>query len=192
MPIYTSGINPKHKWGKLVRRYDVIACAFVIVIGLVWFVAAEVAYDGSLMEDPFLRSGVFAQYYVPLAAMYLIKAIGGESWGSRVVAWLSSFLVLWATIAADVWVTHYKPNCDYCCIPANECFIMESVGAVVATVSISVSDVLTMRWIRKIAHPMARQWFIRRAIRLVCTVLFTLLFFVLTYTIASTIRLFVK
>ena len=178
------------------RWYDIIACAFVIVIGLVWFAAAEVVYDGSLMEDPFLRSGMFAQYYVPLATMYLIKAIGGEGRSARFVAWLTSFLVFLAMIAIDVWVTHYKPNCDYCCIPASECLMMESVGAAIMTVSASVSDVLAMHWLRKITHPLARQGFCRRAIRIVGTVLLTWLLFMLTglvlYAIVGTIRLFVK
>ena len=181
---------------KQVRRYDILACAFVIVTGLLWFVAAEVAYEGSLMEDPFLRSGMLAQYYVPLMTMYLIKAINGDGRGARVVAWLSSFFVFWVMIAIDVWVTHYKPNCDYCCIPANECLMMGSVGAVVMTVLASVSDVLVMHWIRKTTCPFARLGFLRKAIRLVGTVVITWLLFILTgwvlYAIVSTIRLFVK
>ena len=178
------------------RGYDIIACAFVIVIGLVWFAAAEVVYDGSLMEDPFLRSGMFAQFYVPLATMYLIKAIRGEGWGARVVACLSSFWVFWVMIAIDVWVTHYKPNCDYCCIPANECLMMESVGAAVMTMLANISDVIAMQWIGKISCPFARMGFLRRAIRLVGTVLLTWLLFGLTgwvlSAIVSVIRVFVK
>ena len=178
----------------MVRRYDILACAFVIVTGLVWFAAAEVVYDGSLMEDPFLRSGMLAQLYVPLATMYLIKAVCGEGRGARIAAWLSSFLVLWAMIAVDVWVTHYKPDCDYCCIPAHECLVMESVGAVVLTVAASVSDVLAMCWIRKAACPIARLGFFRRAIRLVSTALLTWLLFMLTHwvlcAIVGIVRLF--
>ena len=177
------------------RRYDILACALVIVTGLVWFAAAEVVYDGSLMEDPFLRSGMFAQLYVPLATMYLIKAISGEGRGPRVLAWLSSFLVFWIMIAIDVWVTHYKPDCDYCCIPANECLMTGTVGAAIMTVLASVSDVLAMHWIRKIACPFARMGVFRRAIRLVGTVLLTWILSMLTgwvlYAVVSTVRLLV-
>ena len=182
--------------GNQMKRYDILACAFVIVVGFVWFAAAEIVYDGSLMEDPFLRSGMFAQYYVPIATMYLIKVISGERRGSRVVAWLSSFLVFWVMIAIDVGVTHYKPNCDYCCIPANECLMMESVFAIVMTASASVSDGLVMCWLRNVVHPIALQWFCRRAIRVIGTVLLTWLLFVLIYwvlyAISSMIRLFVE
>ena len=171
------------------RRYDILACTFVIAVGLVWFAAAEIVYDGSLMEDPFLRSGLFAEFYVPLATMYLIKAIGGEKWTSRVVAWLSSFLVLWAMIVVDVWVIHYKPNCDYCCIPANECLLMRSVAVAILTALASVSDVLAMHWIKGVTHPLARHVFCRRAMRLVGTVLITWLLFMTTVVV---IRLFVK
>ena len=38
------------------RPYDAIACTLVIAVGIAWFVAAEVVYDGSLMEDPFWRT----------------------------------------------------------------------------------------------------------------------------------------
>lgn len=174
------------------RRHDILACTFVMVLGLAWFAAAEAVYDGSLMENPFLRSGMLAQYYVPLATMYLVKAVGGEGWRPRVFAWLSSFSVLWAMIAVDVWVTHYKPNCDYCCIPANECLLMESVGAVALTVLAGVSDVLALHWTRKTACQFARLRFFRRAIRVAGTVLLTWLLFMLTgwalHAIACVVR----
>ena len=34
------------------RKYDIVACVAIIILGLGWFAAAEVVYDGSLMEDP--------------------------------------------------------------------------------------------------------------------------------------------
>ena len=99
-------------------------------------------------------------------------------------------------IAIDVWVTHYKPNCDYCCIPANECLMMESVGVAVMTMLANVSDVIAMHWIRKISCPFARRGFLRRVIRLIGTVLLTWLLFWLTgwvlSAIVSAIRVFVK
>ena len=174
------------------RKHDVIACAFVIVVGLAWFAAAEVVYDGSLMEDPFLRCGMLAELYVPLATMYLIKVIGGEGRCSRAVAWLSSFLALWAMIVVDVWVTHYKPNCDYCCIPANECLLMESVGAAALTALASVSDVLAMHWTRGMSHPLARHGFCRRALRLAGTVLVTWLLFMATGAVIRSFAKFIR
>ena len=163
------------------RKYDIVACAAIIILGLGWFAAAEVVYDGSLMEDPFLRSGMLAQLYVPLATMYLVKAARGEGRGTAIVAWLLSFLVLWGMTAVDVWVTHFKPNCDICCIPAEKCFMVESMAAIIVTLLAGISDVVILRLLVKIRHPLARQWFVRRALRLVGTVLLALLSCVVTY-----------
>lgn len=163
------------------RRYDILVCTFVIAIGLVWFTAAEVVYDGSLMENPFLRSGMFAQCYVPLATMYLVKVIRGEGLGARVVAWMASFMLFWAMIAVDVWVTHFKPNCDICHIPAKECFIMESVMAMIITAVASVSDVISIRLTRMVRPPIVGCWFVRRALRVVGTVLIAWFLSVIAY-----------
>ena len=163
------------------RKYDMLACVAIIILGLGWFVAAEVVYDGSLMEDPFLRSGMLAQLYVPLATLYFVKAVKGEGRGTAIVAWLLSFLVFWGMTAVDVWVTHFKPNCDICCIPAEHCFMVESIAATIITLLASISDVVSLRLLVKIKHPLARQWFVRRALRLVGTVLLTVLSCVVTY-----------
>ena len=166
-----------------VCKLDIIACSLLIVIGLAWFVAAEVVYDGSRMEDPFLRSGVLAMWYVPLATMYLVKAIRRNRRTTALLAGMSSFLVLWAMIVVDVWVTHYKPNCDICHIPAKECFAMESIAALIVIVLVDISDVISARMVRKARHPIARLWLVRRVMRLAGTVLLTLLSCVLTYWI---------
>ena len=168
---------------RTIDNRDTIACSLLIMIGFAWFAVAEVAYDGSLMEDPFLRSGMFAMWYVPLATMYLVKAIKGEGRAAGALAGLLAFLAFWAMIAIDVWVTHYKPNCDICHIPAQECFAMESIMALVVTVLASFSDVVSARMVRKTRHPIARFWLVRRAMRIVGTVLLTLLSCVLTYWI---------
>ena len=161
------------------RKNDIIACSLLVSLGMVWFVAAEVVYDGSLMEDPFLRSGMLALWYVPLAAMYLVKAAKGESRKIAVFAWLLAFLTMLAMTTADVLVTHYKPNSDHCCIPVGEDFALGAFGALVSSGLFSISDVLVMRCVRKIVHPMARQWFVRRAMRLCGTILLVVLLFCL-------------
>ena len=165
------------------RKLDMIACSLLITIGLAWFAVAEVAYDGSRMEDPFLRSGMLAMWYVPLATMYLAKAIRGDGRAVGALAGLLAFLVFWAMIAVDVWVTHYKPNCDICHIPAQECFAMESIVAFVVTVFACFSDVVSARMVRKVRHPIARFWLVRRAMRIAGTVLLTGFSCVLTYWI---------
>ena len=175
--------NDMHSGRQNVCKLDIIACLLLIVIGLAWFAAAEVAYDGSLMEDPFLRSGMLAMWYVPLATMYLVKAIRGDGRATAILAGLLSFLVLWAMIAVDVWVTHYKPDCDICHIPANECFAMESIAALIVIVLVGISDVISARMVKKVKWPIARWWLVRRVIRLVGTCLLTLLSCVLTYWI---------
>jgi len=179
-----------------VRQCDILACVFAIVTGLVWFAAAEVVYDGSLMEDPFLRSGMFAQYYVPLATMYLVKVIRGEKRGTGVIAWLLSFLVLWAMIAVDVWVTHFKPNCDYCCIPSNECLMMESVAAIIITALTCIADVFCLRLMRKVMFALAGLWIVRRTMRVAGTALLTWLLCMLSYWVVyitgRTIRFFMQ
>lgn len=161
------------------RPYDAIACTLVIAVGIAWFVAAEVVYDGSLMEDPFWRSGMFALYYVPLATIYLLKATRGECRGISIIAWLLAFLVLSAMMTADILVTHYKPNCDYCCIPVDEDFMMQIPGALVFTGLFSASDVVALRLLRKVKHPFARQWLLRRTMRVLGAIMLTCLSWVL-------------
>ena len=161
------------------RKYDILACSLLILIGSAWFAAAEIVYDGSLMEDPFLRSGMFAEYYVPLAAMYLLKAIKGERRGVTVAAWILAFLTLSAMMTVDILVTHYKPNSDHCCIPVGEDFAMSISFALIFSVIICVSDATARRLERKIGHPLARPWIVRRAIRFAGTLLLAALFILL-------------
>ena len=157
------------------RVYDKIACALVFVVGMLWFVAAEVVYDGSLMEDPLWRSGMFALWYVPLATMYWVKVACGESRRDAALAWLAAFLVMSAMMSADVLVTHYKPNSDHRCIPVGTDFACSILDSFVFTMIVAVSDSLVLRWLRKNRHPILMRWLIRRVIRLGGTILFVVL-----------------
>ena len=148
------------------KKLDIAICALTVVLGLTWFAGAEVVYDGSWMEDPFWRNGMFAMFYVPPATMYLVKAFRGEGRATAVVATTLAFLVLWGMNAVDVWVTHFKPNSDYCCIPASECLTTESIVDVIAMASVGLSDIVSMRIVRKIRHACAKQWIVRRVMRL--------------------------
>ena len=168
MPIKTEGCM-------CMRVCDKIICALVFVVGILWFVAAEVVYDGSLMENPFWRSGMLALWYVPLATMYWVKSAWGESRKVDTLAWLASFLVLSAMMSADVLVTHYKPNSDHRCIPVGTDFASSLLGSFVFSIIVTVSDLLVLCWLRKHRHPVLMQWFIRRTIRLGGTMLFVVL-----------------
>ncbi|MBO7619518.1 MAG: hypothetical protein J6T06_03335 [Victivallales bacterium] len=179
----TSYVSDMYSGRRKVRKLDMTVCSVLIVIGLVWFAAAEAVYDGSLMEDPFLRSGMFATVYVPLATMYLAKAIRGDRRATAIIAGLLAFLVLWAMIAVDVWVTHYKPNCDICHIPAKECFATESIAAAIVIALVGISDVISARMVRAVTWSVAGFWLVRRIMRVAGMVLFTLLSCVLTYWI---------
>jgi hypothetical protein len=154
------------------RKYDMAACALVIAVGLAWFAAAEVVYDGSLMEDPFLRSGMFATWYVPPAAMYLVKCVSGEGRGSAVLAWLVALGVMSAMMSVDVLVTHYKPDSDHCCIPVGTDFAYSIFFSFVFTGIIAVSDSFVLSWMRSARLPIAKRGGVRRALRLGGTVLF--------------------
>ena len=161
------------------RIHDIFACSLLILIGIAWFVAAEIVYDGSLMEDAFLRSGMFAEYYVPLAAMYLLKAIKGERRGVAVAAWILAFLTLSAMMTVDILVTHYKPNSDHCCIPVGDDFAMSVFGALIISAIICVSDAIARRLVRKIEHPLVRLWVVRRTMRFAGTLLLAVAFILL-------------
>ncbi|MBO7687056.1 MAG: hypothetical protein J6V72_11765 [Kiritimatiellae bacterium] len=161
---------------KGMRKYDRTACALVIAVGLAWFAAAEIVYDGSLMENPFLRSGMLATWYVPPAAMYLVKCVSAEGRGSAVLAWLAAFGVMSAMVSVDVLVTHYKPDSDHCCIPVGTDFACSLLCSLIFTAIIAVSDSITMRWMRGCGQPVAKPWIVRRAMRLGGAVLFTVLF----------------
>lgn len=163
------------------RTFDKLVCAQIIVVGILWFLAAEFVYDGSLMEDPFLRSGMAATYYVPLATLYLVKAARGEGRRASVIAGVWTFLVLEAMMAVDVWTRHFKPDCDICHIPAGECWTMETVGAAIVTVLVVFSDAWSLRLIGKIRHPLANFWLARRALRVVVTLVLTCLSFAATW-----------
>ena len=164
---------------KGIRKYDRTACALVIAVGLAWFAAAEVVYDGSLMENQFLRSGMLATWYVPLAAMYLVKSVSGEGRRGAVLAWLSAFGVMSAMVAVDVLVTHYKPDSDHCCIPVGTDFACGLLCSFIFTAIIAVSDSIAMRWVRGCGRPVAKPWIVRRAMRLGGAVLFTVLLMLL-------------
>lgn len=178
------------------KKLDIAICALTVVLGLAWFAGAEVVYDGSLMENQFWRSGMFAMFYVPPATMYLVKAFRGEGRATAVVATTLAFLALWAMIAVDVWVTHFKPNCDYCCEPAGECFIMESIMAGIVTAIVGFSDVVSLRILRKIKYPFAKIWIVRRAMRLAgmifCTCILCVVTYWVLYGVLRIVRLFWK
>lgn len=165
------------------KKLDIAICALVIALGLVWFAAAEVVYDGSLMENPFWRSGMLAVWYVPIATMYLTKSAMGDGGVSAVIASAMAFLVFWAMIAVDVWVTHFKPDSDYCCIPASECFLMESISAMIIVALAGFADIVSSRLVKRIRHPIARWWLVRRVMRVIGMFLITCLFCVVAYWI---------
>lgn len=178
------------------RTFDKLICAQIFVIGILWFLAAEFVYDGSLMEDPFLRSGMAAMYYVPLATLYLVKTARGEGRRTSVIAGVWVFLVQVAMIAVNVWTTHFKPDCDVCHMPAGECFAMETVVAAIFTALVVFSDVWAMRLITKIRHPLANFWLARRILRVVATFVLTCISFVVTlaalYVVLRIVWLVVK
>ena len=161
--------------GAFVHLRDVTACALPIVVGLAWFAAAEVVYDGSLMENQFLRSGMLATWYVPLAVMYLVKSVSGEARRGVILAWLSAFGVMSAMVAVDVLVTHYKPDSDHCCIPVETDFACGLLGSFIFTAIMAFSDSIAKHWMRGGRRPVAKPWIVRRAMRLGVTVLFTVL-----------------
>ena len=164
------------------RNYDIASCLAVIFVGVAWFIGAEIAYDGgSPMENQLLRFGMFATLYVPLATMYLAKVVNSGRRGAAVIAGVLSFAVLWAMIAIDVWVTHFKPGCDVCCTPASECFTTESIVALIVTALVGFSDVVVMRVLRKVKHPITGFWIARRTMRVAGTVLLTCLSCVVTF-----------
>lgn len=165
------------------KKLDIAICALTVVLGLAWFAGAEVVYDGSLMENQFWSSGMFAMFYVPPATMYLVKAVRGEGCATAVVATTLAFLVFWCMIAVNVWVTHFKPNCDYCCEPAGSCFIVESIMAVIVMAIVGFSDVVSLRIVRKMNHPFAKQWIVRRVMRLAGMIFCTCILCVVTYWI---------
>ena len=165
------------------KKLDVAICALTVVLGLAWFAAAEVVYDGSLMEGPFWRSGMLAMFYVPPATMYLVKAVMGEGRATAVVATMLAFLVLWGMIAVDVWVTHFKPNSDYCCIPAGECLMTRSITTMILMTIIGFSDVVSLRIVRNMKHSLLRLWIVRRVMRVTGMILCAWFLCVVTYWI---------
>lgn len=169
------------------KKCDIAVCILTILVGVAWFAAAEIVYDGSTMEDPFWRSGMLAQFYVPLATMYLVKSIKGDSAKVAVCAGFAAFFALMAMVAVDIWVTHYKPNCDYCHIELGECAIMSSATAFIYIFSVSVADAISARLLGKLKHPVLRFYVVRRFLRLLATMVLTCVAGVATYCIIGVI-----
>lgn len=162
---------------------DRVICALLIAVGLVWFAAAEINYDGSMRENAFVQSGMLAMTYVPLATLYLVKSIGGAGRKTDIMAGVLMFLMLWTMAAVDVWVTHFKPNCDYCHQPAGQCFAMDTIGALILTVLVCLSDAVSARLVRRVKHPIGRVWIVRRTLRVGGTLALTALLHALVYLI---------
>lgn len=169
------------------RRGDAIACGMMMVLGAVWFAAAEAAYDGSGMENGLVQSGMLAVWYLPVAAMYLVKALRGEGRGAAIAAWAASFLTFGTMIAVNVWVTHFKPNTDHCHIPADQCLILELVIALLITGSTSVADRLSLGLLRKWKSRYVQLWLARRVLRLAGTMVLAVLLSITTVWALATI-----
>lgn len=169
------------------RKCDIAVCIMTILIGVAWFAAAEIVYDGSMMEDPFLRSGMLAQFYVPLATMYLIKAIKGNSAAVTVCAAFAAFFAFMAMEAVNIWVTHYKPGCDHCHLELGECATASSLMAFIYIFSVSVSDAISARLVGKMKFPIMRLFVVRRFLRLLAMLVFTCVTCVATYFIVGVI-----
>lgn len=173
----------------MMRRYDVVACVLAILLLLAWAAVSHVAqvfYSVSFAESPLLRCGDCAYFLLPFAAMYLVKAVKGEGLGSAIAAGMLSFAVFFALMSLDIWFPDFHPYCD----ESSGHLLLNAILGISLAVSAGVSDALVLRCLRKLPCSSARQWFVRRAIRVIGTMLLAgILTLLLCFLISRVVRI---